>query len=78
MIRLTEKAGGQTIYLNPSAIESVSRPSEVDCAGAVIRTMTSAVHAVTEKPEAVMAMVDGSQWSWKDIEPRWRIPYPPR
>lgn len=78
MIRLTEKAGGQTLYLNPLAIESVGRNADVDCPGAIIRMMTSAVHTVAEKPEAVMAMVDGTQWSWKDIEPRWRIPYPPR
>ncbi len=78
MIRLTDKADGHSLYLNPAAIESISRNAEIDCPGAVIRMVTSTVHSVSEKPEAVMAMLDGARWSWAELEPRWRIPYNPR
>lgn len=86
MIRLTDCDGGHSLYLNPAAIESISRPPEReaeidagrDMSGAVIRMMTSAVHTVSEKPEAIVALVDGARRIWPESEPRWRIPYEPR
>jgi hypothetical protein len=86
MIRLTDRDGGHSLYLNPAAIESIGRHAELetglpvdrDASGAVIRMMTSAVHTVSEKPEAIVALLDGARRSWPESEPRWRIPYEPR
>lgn len=78
MIRLTEKGGGSALYLNPSAIESVSRTTELACHGTRIRMRTSAIHTVSEKPEAVIALIDGILRPFPEDEPRWRVPYPAR
>jgi hypothetical protein len=86
MIRLTDRDGGHSLYLNPAAIESIGRPGDLtadlvagrDASGAVIRMMTSAVHTVSEKPEAIVALLDGARRNWPESEPRWRIPYEPR
>jgi len=86
MIRLTDRDGGHSLYLNPAAIESIGRhgeratglPADRDASGAVIRMMTSAVHTVSEKPEAIVALLDGARRSVLESEPRWRIPYEAR
>ncbi|SEP30327.1 hypothetical protein SAMN02799625_05392 [Methylobacterium sp. UNC300MFChir4.1] len=75
MIRLTDKADGHSLYLNPAAIESIGREPAGNGPGAVIRTVTSALLTVLEKPEVIVALIDDGCRGWPESDPPLRVPY---
>lgn len=74
MIALTDDADGARLYLNPTAIESLTRDPEGARRGVVVRMATGTVHRVAEGMETILLMVDEGR-GWAEDGPRWRIPY---